>query len=249
MILAEAAYQSNSLPLLLWTAMVLGFLHTILGPDHYVPFVLMSKSENWSRSKTMWIVILSGLGHVGSSVVVGLILVGAGMAASGWPESTWEVFQEKRGNLSAWLLIGFGVALLIWGVIQAFRSQRHIHTHAHEDGSIHIHEHAHSRAHMHVHDSKIKRLTPWVLFTIFIFGPCESLVPLMLAAWATAGLTGMVLVTSTFSLVTVATILGTVVILMKPISRLQLGNLDRWSSAIAGSSLVLCGTLILGFGL
>ena len=38
--------------LLLWTAASIGFVHTLLGPDHYLPFVAMSRAGGWSARKT-----------------------------------------------------------------------------------------------------------------------------------------------------------------------------------------------------
>ena len=37
-----------SLPVLLVSALSIGFFHTLLGPDHYLPFILLSRSRNWS---------------------------------------------------------------------------------------------------------------------------------------------------------------------------------------------------------
>ena len=80
-------------------------------------------------------------------------------------------------------------------------------------------------------------------------GPCESLIPLMLAAWALAGLGGTLLVAGAFSAVTVLTIVGTVGMLMLGTSRIPLGKLDRWSTAAAGLSLGMCGVAIHWLGL
>ena len=245
----QAALESGDLSILLWTAAILGFLHTILGPDHYVPFVMMAKAQEWSRWKTALITTLCGLGHVGSSVVIGVILATAGMAVAQWEGSSWASWHESRGSLSAWLLIGVGAAFLVWGIIQAFRGHTHSHVHYHENGTLHTHEHDHSGAHMHVHEAKVKSLTPWVLFAIFVFGPCESLIPLMLASWAMTGIGGMVLVVLVFSLATVLTILGTVAALLIGISSIPWGKVDRWSTALAGMSLVLCGAAIQWLGL
>ncbi|MFC1674536.1 hypothetical protein ACFL1K_01385 [Candidatus Omnitrophota bacterium] len=30
------------------TALSIGFLHTLFGPDHYLPFIVMSKARQWS---------------------------------------------------------------------------------------------------------------------------------------------------------------------------------------------------------
>ena len=45
--------------LLLATALSLGFVHTLAGPDHYIPFMAMSKTRRWSLPKTLWITFFS----------------------------------------------------------------------------------------------------------------------------------------------------------------------------------------------
>jgi ABC-type nickel/cobalt efflux system permease component RcnA len=241
--------ESGDLSVLVGTAIALGFLHTVLGPDHYVPFVMMAKAQSWSRLKTAVVALLCGLGHVGSSVVIGLMLCVAGMAFTEWEGSRWAGWHEARGSLTAWLLMGVGMGFFLWGLISAVRGRTHAHVHVHEDGAEHGHQHNHKARHMHVHETKVKSLTPWVLFTIFVLGPCESLIPLMLAAWVLAGMGGTLLVASAFSAVTLLTIVGTVGVLMLGISRIPLGKLDRWSTAVAGLSLGLCGVAIRWLGL
>ena len=87
-----------------------------------------------------------------------------------------------RGNLAGWLLLGFGLAYLAWGVKRALRNQPHTHAHAHADGIVHDHAHAHSDEHAHPHtdEARAASMTPWILFTIFVFGPCEPLIPLLM---------------------------------------------------------------------
>ena len=43
--------------LLVLTAASIGFVHTLLGPDHYLPFVAMGAARRWSTRKTLWITI------------------------------------------------------------------------------------------------------------------------------------------------------------------------------------------------
>jgi hypothetical protein len=52
--------MSDSLTILLLTTGSLGFFHTIMGPDHYLPFIVMSRSGKWSNKKTIWVTILCG---------------------------------------------------------------------------------------------------------------------------------------------------------------------------------------------
>ena len=89
-----------------------------------------------------------------------------------------------RGAAAAWLLIAFGSFFAVRGLVRAARSaHRHSHAHAHEDGIVHAHHHDHVHAsHVHPHPVPDARsATIWTLFIIFVLGPCEPLVPLMLA--------------------------------------------------------------------
>src|SRR5437879_4637524 len=61
-------------------AMSIAFFHTVLGPDHYVPFVAMSRAGRWSLAKTTIVTLLCGIGHVGSSAILGVVGVGLGVA-------------------------------------------------------------------------------------------------------------------------------------------------------------------------
>ena len=66
--------MTNELRLLVLTAASLGFVHTVLGPDHYLPFTVLAKARKWSISKTAVITCLCGAGHVLSSVVLEFIV-------------------------------------------------------------------------------------------------------------------------------------------------------------------------------
>ena len=72
--------MNNESLLLMITAITIGFIHTILGPDHYLPFLVLSKARKWSISKTLGITFLCGLGHVLSSIVLGIIGITLGIA-------------------------------------------------------------------------------------------------------------------------------------------------------------------------
>ena len=50
--------------ILLLTAASIAFLHTILGPDHYVVFAAMGKARRWSLAKTLRVTLVCGTGHV-----------------------------------------------------------------------------------------------------------------------------------------------------------------------------------------
>jgi len=107
---------SQELILLIITAASLGFVHTSLGPDHYIPFIAMSKARHWSVYRTSLITILCGIGHVLGSVVIGIIGIAFGIAIT-----KLQNVESTRGEIAAWLLISFGLVYLIWGLRKAYK--------------------------------------------------------------------------------------------------------------------------------
>lgn len=235
------------------TAASIGTLHTLIGPDHYIPFIAMSKARGWSLTKTTAITAVCGVGHVLSS-----ILVGALGLALGWALSGLEWFEGARGGVAGWLLLGFGVAYMLWGVRRAIRGKVHTHRHRHANGTVHSHAHDHTGDHTHVHDPHELRagapgaaasatavsITPWILFTIFVFGPCEPLIPILMYPAAKASAWGVALVASVFAVCTIATMLACVLVGSFGLSRLRFAPLERYSHALAGLIIAACGAAI-----
>jgi nickel/cobalt transporter (NicO) family protein len=227
------------LTVLLLTAASIGTIHTLLGPDHYIPFIAMAKARRWSLARTGVVTFLCGVGHVLSSVVLGLIGIATGLAVS-----HLEGAESWRGNVAGWLMTAFGVAYLAWGVRQAIRNRPHTHAHVHEGGE-HAHEHVHASEHEHVHDQSGKaNVTPWVLFTIFVFGPCEPLIPLLMYPAAAQSIWGMGLVTAVFAVTTIATMLTVVLLSTFGLNFLPMQRLQRYSHALAGGAILACGVAI-----
>ena len=214
--------MSNELVILAGAAAAIGFVHTIFGPDHYLPFIVLSKARQWSSVKTVMVTFLCGLGHVLSSVVLGFIGIALGIAVF-----KLEAIESFRGELAAWILIAFGFTYFVWGIHRAIRN----------------------RPHTHIHTSKSGSLTPWILFTIFIFGPCEPLIPLVMYPAAKGDMMTVVIVAVVFGLTTISTMLGIVLASSYGLAKLPLGNLEKYSHALAGLAILLCGGAIKFLGL
>lgn len=222
----------------------LGFFHTIVGPDHYLPFVMMSWARKWSWAKTIVITVLCGIGHIASSVVLGLIGVGLGLMLK-----KLTFVESFRGTIAGWLLIGFGLVYFVWGLRRAYRNRPHKHIHLHDTDLEHTHQHSHDQEHVHVHNNRDKAsIAPWALFVVFVFGPCEVLIPVLMYPAATSGWFGVAVVTFVFGAVTIATMVGAVLLVRAGIKFVRLGSLERYAHAIAGATICLCG-LAIQFGL
>ncbi len=223
----------------------IGFFHTLLGPDHYLPFIAMARSRKWSQIKTVWVTVLSGIGHIASSIFIGVAGIFFGISLK-----KLEITESIRGEFAAWLLIAFGLVYFVWGVRRVIRNKSHSHSHNHMDDEPHSHNHTHEKSHLHVHtDEKKRSITPWVLFTIFFFGPCEPLIPILMYPAAKNSIFGLTLITGVFSLITILTMLGIVMATSFGINLLPLGKLERYTHAVAGATVCACGLSIQFLGL
>ncbi|MFT7624460.1 MAG: nickel/cobalt exporter [Myxococcota bacterium] len=226
--------------ILLFTAAAVAMLHTLVGVDHYLPFVVLGRSRKWSLKKTLGVTAACGVGHLVGSVLLGFIGIGLGMALD-----SMALIEGVRGTLAAWGLIAFGLVYAAWSMLQTSRGKKHAHPHAHDDGTVHLHGHNHHGTHAHPHPAVGKpALSTMSLFVIFVLGPCEALIPLVMAP-AFADSWSLVLgVTVIFSVVTVGTMLVAVAVGSVGIRMVNLGWLERHANTLAGLAIAAGGLSI-----
>ncbi|MEO1420389.1 MAG: sulfite exporter TauE/SafE family protein [Pseudomonadota bacterium] len=227
------------------TAGTIGILHTAIGPDHYLPFVVLGRARQWSARRTALTTLACGAIHVVGSVLLGVVGVAAGLALR-----RLEWIEGVRGDLAAWGLLAFGLVYLVWALKRGQRAHVHSHPHVHADGSVHTHVHDHSQEHLHLHERDHQSLVPWTLFVVFAFGPCEALIPLLMYPAAAASIPGAVFVTAVFALATLTTMLTLVMFGYWGITRFAGGQktvsfMTRHAHAFAGAAIALCATLML----
>lgn len=232
---------------LLATALTVGVVHTLIGVDHAIPFIVLSRAQRWSLRRTWLITGLCGLGHVLSSVLIGAIGIGLGVAVS-----HLEWFEQRRGALAAWTLIGFGLAYTVWGVYRSWRRRSPAHLHA--DGTVH----SHSAAGQHTHAAhgptvvggfRNSRPTVGALFVIFVLGPCEALIPLLMVPASQSDPWLVAAVVAVFGGATVSTMLSVVTLGYWGLQAPIFGILERHTHTAAGLAIALSGVGIqlLGF--
>lgn len=187
----------DTLGILIASAVSIGFLHTLIGVDHTLPFVVLGRAQGWSIGRTLAITFVCGLGHVASSVALGTLGLGLGVAVS-----RLEIVEAARGGVAAWVLIVFGLVYAAWSLARQRRTQRH--AHVHEGGTVHSHA---AEQGDHRHDRSLSRaaLTGWSLFVIFVLGPCEPLIPLLMVPALELGSWAAVPVTLAFAMTTLVT--------------------------------------------
>jgi ABC-type nickel/cobalt efflux system permease component RcnA len=236
--------MSDSLTLLSITAISLGFFHTLLGPDHYLPFIVLSQAKKWTIRKTMVITFLCGLGHVLSSVALGMVGIFVGISVN-----RLVSVESFRGNLAGWLFIAFGLVYMIISIKNLYKKRKHAHPHIHLGGSRHDHEHDHYKDHSHIHETNVVKTTPWILFLIFVFGPCEPLIPVLMYPAAENNISGAILVSVLFSVVTIVTMMSIVLAFKLGLNRINLKPVEKYSNLIAGAMIFFSGVAIQFLGL
>ncbi len=162
------------------TGFAVAFLHAAL-PTHWLAFVLVGRSRDWSQAKTILVTLAAGLGHVTVTS-----LLGFGIA--------WFGFRvdERIGRLFPWVI---GGVLIVAG---AFYLRRQMQgrgvCHHHAAGGHHRpseecgHEGDHSHWDEELKDSQLlsARTSDWGaisgLFLMLTFSPCEGFLPIYLSA-------------------------------------------------------------------
>ncbi|MBR6408802.1 MAG: hypothetical protein IKS23_00985 [Alphaproteobacteria bacterium] len=213
----------------LWlTALITAVLHTITGPDHYLPFIAISKSKNYSLKKTMLWTFVCGLGHILSALLIALVFVYFSKFLS---KANFEWIEENRSNVAAYALIGLGGAYLLWALRHRF---------LHKHGLKHHHG-QHSHGNIDAYDANI---SVWVIFIIFVFGPCEALLPILTAS-SVMGWGAVVSSTIVFSIATISTMMIAVGFGYMGLKALRFQKLEKYAHELAGSTIMACGIAIL----
>lgn len=211
----------NSLWVLLTSTAFIAFIHA-LAPDHWMPFVAIGKAQGWSKIRLLWVTFISGLGHVGISIVFSVIGILLGFSLS-----RLKNIEGHRGEIAIWLLIGFGIAYMVWGIKKARE-------HHHHD--------------IDQEQLKKKTVAVWTLFAIFILGPCEPLIPLVFLGY-NYGYAGVIGVCAIFSFITIFMMLAQSLLVFMGIQWVKSDIAERYSHAFAGLVIALTGVFVMALGI
>lgn len=225
----------SEMTVLLMSAASLGVIHTLLGPDHYLPFIVLSKARHWTRTRTLWITFIAGVGHVGGSVILGMIGIAMGISLS-----KLEAFEASRGSLVGWMLIAFGILYTAYGIYKYLKRGAHMHLPAF------LRPRSIRHADLHLDTEEIGedhagRLTPWILFLIFVFGPCEVLIPMLIYPAANHSGMGVFLVALVFGTATIGTMMLVVFLGHQGLSMIKFRGREHQLHLYAGLIILLAG--------
>ena len=212
------------------TGFAVAFFHAAI-PTHWLPFVLTSRVQHWSRPKTIMVTALAGTGHVMATALLGLGITWFGTALS---KSIGDWFPRVAGGA----LLAFG----FYYVVRQVCGRGHVHLpYPHE----HLHEdQGHSHPHNHGRSPTSDRAAIISLLAFLTLSPCEGFLPFYVSG-IRYGWTGFALLTLILS---IATVLGMVLftsLTLIGLGRIKLALLEKYESLIMGLLLCAVGLLIL----
>lgn len=197
---------------LLGTAASLAIVHTLIGIDHSLPLAALGRARGWALGRTLLVTGVCGAGHVASSIVIGAAGVGLGVAT----DSLLRI-ESVRGELAAALLLAFGLSYTAWALWprhrarEAARAGRPARARDEDEAAV---ESAPPPKDSPAADGggtgDIRGVTAWALFVVFVLGPCEPLIPLMVVPGLAGDWLAVAAVAGVFGVLTIAVMLAAV---------------------------------------
>ena len=198
--------------------LTVALVHALL-PNHWLPFVLIGRTQGWRRGKILGVVLLAGCGHAGMLAALGTVAAVAGRGIMRWLEPSVA---------SAGTLLGVAV-LLVFGlhyILADWRGSGHAHHHPTPDSP---------------REDKAAILS---LFLLLTFSPCEGLLPIFFAAHP-LGLPQLLALALAIAVLTVGGMLLLCSLTLLGFERLHLAWLEQRERSVVGWVLVALAALVL----
>lgn len=193
-------------------------VHALI-PDHWLPLVLLARSQRWGIRRALGVAAFSGALHSVVSVSLGAVALWVGR------EAALEV-GERVGHLSSGLLIAFGIGYAAW----AMRRGGH---------SLHVHPRLGDP-----HGEPDSALTGVGLGFIVGFNPCVLILPILFATSSWRAI-WQVAVAGAFTVTTVATTAAMAWVGLRSTRRPEFAFLDRYGEALSGALIAVTGVVVL----
>ena len=156
-----------------------------------------------------------------------------------------EYVESYRGEIVGWLLFAFGIAYTVYGIYKYLKSIHHSHL-----PKFLVPAKIREFQHLAVDEKKEDntKLTPWILFLIFVFGPCEVLIPMLIFPAYENSTFGMITVALIFGISTVLTMMLAVYFGHKGLSLVRFKKYEKLFHLAAGVLILISASGILFFG-
>lgn len=215
-------------------------IHALI-PDHWLPFALMGRAQEWSERRTLLLAALTGVVHVTVSILVGLAIV---LTGSDQARRIAERLGASVETLGGGLLIAFGLAYGAWAHVRERRAHA-----AHGDHAADRPGGGGTGVPLHAHGHLLSRwaggaLTGAALVAVIGISPCVLFQPILFAA-AAAGTGAAVAAAAGFAACTVGTMIVVTWVALRGMRRLNLGFFTRYGDLLSGLIIAALGVAVI----
>jgi ABC-type nickel/cobalt efflux system permease component RcnA len=213
-----------------------GVLHTVV-PDHWVPITLIARQRGWSRAETARAALVAGIGHVGSTLAIAIVVWVAGVVAA-------KQFGHVVDTLASAALVAFGGWIAISALLDMRKGDGHGHTHDHgHDRHGHDdHNHSHADGHHHHHHDAPKAGSRTALLLILGSSPMVEGIPAFFAA-GRYGVGLIAAMSAVFAAATIATYVILCVGSLASLERVRLGPIEKYGEVLSGAFIAAVGAV------
>lgn len=209
------------LPILV-TGLFISALHSVI-PTHWLPFVMASRTQKWTWTKTLSILIIAGSGHIIMTTLLGAAIFSLGLG----------VYHQVQ----TYFILIASLSIFSYGVFQIYK---------HRKGQRHTHcDHTHE--HHHTDELKLKSGDGWAilsLLSLLTFSPCESFLPVYLSA-VSYGWKGFVYLSIVLACGTLITMISFTWLSAKTIAKFELDWLEDNERLVTGIGLIILSVLLI----
>lgn len=193
-------------------SLALSVVHFLI-PNHWMPIVVMARSERWDQGRSLRIAALAGFSHTASSIIIGVAVGALGLKLT-------EVSKTAMELVAPVIFLIFGVMYIMAGIRDNIRDHKHRHIHLGEA------------------TKKKTRAAVTAIVIAMFFSPCMEIDTYFFNA-SLAGWQGILIVLVTYLLVTVAGIILMVRLGLKGVEAVKLQFLEQYEKHIMGFILIL----------
>ncbi|MGD8375746.1 MAG: hypothetical protein PVF68_06360 [Acidobacteriota bacterium] len=224
--------------LLVVTAGATALFHTLI-PDHWLPFVLVARSQGWSLRKTFLTTMLSAIFHVTLSLGLGILAVFLGR------EFVLSV-GEGLERLAGIGLLFFGLVYTLFFLVGGGRHQHYFPGHGehHPVEDYGGQESGPSPRHIFSRHLGNRNLGAVTLAVVVGLNPCVLAIPLMFGTIADGGWS-IFWVGTSFAVTSIAVLVAATTLGYRGIHRIRLGFLDRYGEVLSGLIIALLGVVLI----
>jgi len=193
-------------------SLALSVVHFLI-PNHWMPIVVMARSERWDQGRSLRIAALAGFSHTASSIIIGVAVGALGLKLT-------EVSKTAMELVAPVIFLIFGIMYILAGIRDNIRDHKHRHIHLEEA------------------TKKQTRAAVTAIVIAMFFSPCMEIDTYFFNA-SLAGWQGILIVLVTYLLVTVAGIILMVRLGLKGVEAVKLQFLEQYEKHIMGFILIL----------